>query len=359
MDHVKLVTMESTSGLNSSGTNIYAMASSTVITQPCKPLKLPHSSLFHGVFAWFILALLLCPIHSADALEIKGAVGLGLFNMTGKNHNTTSFDGGKSSLKWPIDVKTAGASLLLSGDNIMEVEIGLIAEPWRDNAAPMKDYDYIDESLYPGKSAHEGVDIYSESTLDSKALILSIRSRVFPFRTRYLSAGVSAGYEYQEFDYRAYDTRQVGFGPWSDQSTVVSGPVSFYTVDYDIFSLGLVARSAIDDVVTITLDASILPIVMTDDEDEHLRRSRVSTSSCDGYGFMSSLSTDFRVSEKWSISTLCGLSRIHTDGHTTQYWYGDDPATLHFNDTGQKISGIDTKIDQNTFRVAIGATYRF
>jgi Omptin family len=351
--------MESTSGLNSSGTNIRAMASSKVITQPCKPSSLNHSSQFYGYYAWFVLAVLLCPIYPADALDFKGKMTLNAFNMSGKNRNTTTFDGGKSSLKWPIDVKTAGASLTVSGDDVMEVEIGLIAEPWRDNTAPMKDYDYIDESNYPDRSPHEGVDIYSESTLDSKALILSIRSRVFPFRTRYLSAGVSAGYEYQEFDYRAYDTRQVGFGPWSDQSIVVSGPVSFYTVDYDIFSLGLVVRSAIEDVVTITLDASILPVVMTDDEDEHLRRSRVSNSSCDGYGYMSSLSTDFRVSEKWSISTLCGLSRIHTDGHTTQYWYGDDPATLHFNDTGQKLAGIDTEIDQDTFRVAIGATYRF
>jgi hypothetical protein len=351
--------MESTSGLNSSGTNIRAMASFAVITQPCKPSELPHSSLFYGFSAWFVLAVLLCPIHSADALDFKGKVTLNAFNMSGKTRNTTSFDGGKSSLKWPIDVKTAGASLLLAGDDIMEVEIGLIAEPWRNNTSPMKDYDYIDESNYPERSTHEGVDIYSESTLNSKALILSIRSRVFPFRTRYLAAGVSAGYEYQEFDYRAYDTRQVGFGSWSDQSIVVSGPVSFYTVDYDIFSLGLVVRSAIEDVVTITLDASILPIVMSSDEDEHLRRSRVSISSCNGSGFMTSLSTDFRVLEKWSISTLCGLSRIHTDGHNRQFWYGDDPATLHFNDTGQKISGIDTKIDQNTFRVAIGATYRF
>jgi hypothetical protein len=352
--------MDSTPDQNSSWIySIRAMVYPDRITHRRSLSGMPQYFTTCRFLVWFILSVLLCGNQSAYAIDIKGALTLNVFNMTGENSYTSSFDGGKSILKWPIDMKTAGINLLLSGDDLVEIEIELMTEPWGQNAAPMKDYDYIDESRYTGRPTHEGVDIYSESTLDSRALIFGVHSRVFPYRTKDLSAGVSVGYEYQEFDYRAYNTHQVGFGSWDDQSSIVTGPVSFYALDYDIYSLGLVVRPVIEDVLTITLDASVLPYVVSNDEDEHLRRSRISISSCKGSGYQTSLSTAFRTSENWFISTQCSLRKIHINGHTSQYWYGDDPATIHYDDTGQTLANIDTKIDQDTFRLAIGATYQF
>jgi hypothetical protein len=294
---------------------------------------------------------------SVHAFNVTGSFTLNAVDITGENSYKTKFDGGQSLLKWPIDIKTVGVGFLLSGGNIVEVELGLIAKPWGLSSGDMRDYDFIDES--PGRPVHDGVDIYSRSTVDSRALIYNIRSRIFPVRTKFLSAGLSAGYEYQEFDYRAYDTSQVGYGTWSDQTSSVSGLVSRYSPEYNIYSLGLALKSSIDDILIITLDASYLPLITTRDEDDHLRRSRLSMSTGRGTGYKTEITTLFKAYKNWYVSSRCGLSRIRTDGHQTQSWYGDDPATPHFNDTGETISGIKVKIDQETFQIALGAMYRF
>lgn len=349
--------MDSVSGRHSSGNRSRGAGATSTGIMKGRTCTCPPSPI-HASFFPFLSILLLWAFPPAHAFDVTGGATLKAFSMTGENSYTTTFASGQSKLKWPIDVKTAGITLTLSADDLLELELGLASDPWGKSSGHMKDYDYIDESRYPGRTAHSGVDIFSQSGLDSRALICSVRSRVLPLRYRYVSVGVSAGYEYQEFDYRAYDTRQVGFGPWIDQTSSASGPVSTYAAEYDIFSVGLVARSSIENVLILTLDASILPAVRVTDEDDHLRRSRLSTSSCSGSGYQTALSTLFKVSKRCFISTECALSRIHTYGDHEQYWYGDDPASS-INDTGQRLTNISAEIDQKTFRASIGAVYRF
>jgi hypothetical protein len=291
----------------------------------------------------------LSAIQKAEAFELSGMLTINAVNMTGENSYKTTFSAGQSLLKWPIDIKSPGINLALSNSNdSFELELGLIAEPWKENSDSMKDYDYLDESQFSGRAAHNGVDIYSESRLDSKALIYRIRSRAFPLRTRFFNAGFSAGYEYQEFDYRAYNTAQVGFGSWTDQTLSVTGPSSTYSVNYNIFSLGIAMKSSIENIMTVTLDASVLPLVTADDEDNHLRRSRLDMSSCRGSGYQLSVSTAFKTFKHWYISTECGLRRIHTSGHQNKFWY----------QTGMTDRN-DVDIDQDTFQADIGVSYRF
>jgi hypothetical protein len=296
---------------------------------------------------------------TAHAFNVSGALTLDAVDMTGENSYKTTFDGGQSLLKWPIDVKTVGVDLLLTKGDTAEVELGLFTKPWGMSEGVMQDSDFIDESHYSGRSSHDGVDIYSESKVNSRALVFNARSRIFPLHMKYLSAGFSAGYDYQEFDYRAYNTRQVGYGTWSDQTNSVSGIVSLYSEQYDIYSLGLALKSSIDDVIIITLDAAALPWVTVSDEDNHLRRSRISMSTCRGSGYKTDFTILFKAYKNFYISSHCALSRMRTDGHQTQFWYGDDPATPHFNDAGDTLSGIKIRIDQQTFQTGIGATYRF
>ena len=292
---------------------------------------------------------------SVHAFDYHGTVSLEAVDMTGKNSNLTTFDGGRSKLEWPIDARTIGIRLGLSAHDIFEAEFNIAATPWMSDHNPMKDFDYLDEK--GAQTHHNGVDIYSENDLDSKVLTVALHSRIFPVRTRFISAGFTAGYRFEEFDYRAYDTRQIGYGPWQNQSGTLSGPTSIYTLNYNIFSIGLALKSRVEDTLIITLEASALPFVYAKDEDEHLRRNRVSYTSTSGSGYQTSFSSLFKITGNWFISSRYSYTRIATDGHMDQYWYGDDPATAG-NDTGSGIS-IDAKIKQKISIAGIGVTRFF
>ena len=292
---------------------------------------------------------------SVHAFDYHSTVSLEAVDMTGKNSNLSTFDGGRSRLEWPIDAKTIGIRLGLWAHDIFEAEFNIAATPWMPKHDPMKDFDYLEEK--GAQTHHNGVDIYSENDLDSKVLAIALHSRIFPLRTRFISAGFTAGYQFEEFDYRAYDTRQIGYGPWQNQSGTLSGPTSIYTVNYNIFSIGLALKSRVEDTLIITLEASALPFVYAKDEDEHLRRNRVSYTSTSGSGYQTSFSSLFKITGNWFISSRYSYTRIATDGHMDQYWYGDDPATAG-NDTGSGIS-IDAKIKQKISIAGIGVTRFF
>lgn len=307
------------------------------------------------LFSIIFMVVSLCP--DVYALNLSGMVSLEAVDMTGQNSYVQRFDSGQSTLKWPIDVKALGFRLGLAQDNLCEAELGIIAGPWESTSTPMKDYDYINESLYD-KPPHNGVDIYSESKLDSKVLVLDMNTRVFPLRNRFFSAGLTAGYRYEKYDYKAYDVHQIGYGPWQNQTSTTNGLVSLYTVDYDIFSVGLAIRTAIEDTFILTAEACSLPLVYANDEDNHLKRYRRSTSSTSGSGYQASLSGLYKIHQNWFISSGCTYSTITTHGHQNQYWYGDDPATTN-NDTGTSINGLPLKIEQTNIRFSLGASRRF
>jgi len=296
---------------------------------------------------------------NAAALELSGGLSLDAVSMSGENSYKTSFDGGHSLLKWPIDVKTVGVQFVAAADRTFEVELGLFTKPWNYSNGKMKDYDYLDESKYINRAPHDGVDIYSASKVDSRAMIFQGRGRIFPLQRKLFSAGFSAGYEYQEFDYHAYDTSQYGYGPWSDRTGSATGLVSQYFLQYAIYSLGLTFRSNIDDVFIFTLDASYLPYVTASDEDDHLRRSRTSLSDTRGNGYQAEIKGLFKVYKNLYLSSRVNVRTIHTNGHQDQYWYGDDPNTPNFDDTGSSFRGLGVDIDQQSLLVTIGGQYRF
>ncbi|MGC9325792.1 MAG: omptin family outer membrane protease [Desulfomonilia bacterium] len=314
-----------------------------------------HSMCILG-FAFFFLGMISPPVSASD---ISHQVGIHALTITGETVYETTYQEGVSRLEWPIDVTTGALTYGISWKDSIEAGLQISACPWRTISQCMEDYDWIDESSYSGRPVHDELDIYSKSSLDSKVMLFGAHARYFFLSNTFCAFGLNVGYQFQEYDYRAYDTLQEGYGPWQDQTSSVSGPVATYTVKYELWNLGVSLRAHLDDVITVTLDTAVVPDVKARDEDTHLRRSRVTASSCSGYGNQTSLSTVFHCPRGWDVNTVCSLACLRTRGWHSQYWYGDDPASGRFDDTGQSLTGIRAEIDQHTFSVSIGASYRF
>ncbi len=291
-------------------------------------------------------------LPAAAAADFTQSAFLQFTTLWGETSNETTFQGGVSRLDWPMDMQLASVGYSASYRGIIELDLALHASPWMQGGSPMKDFDWLDEARYPGRQAHGGVDVYSESDLDSKALAFDSALRIYPLSASFASAGFLVGYHYQEMDFRAYDTHQVGYGSWQDQTISTTGPTSTYNVKYDFYEIGLTGRLHAGSVLKVTADASVIPYAEVSDEDNHLRRLRTSRTECSGYGGKLSLSMRFALSKKWYVSSSCSRVHISADGHQRQYWYGNDPAT-GFDDTGQAVSGIDAEIIQDSFSAGI------
>lgn len=275
--------------------------------------------------------------------------------MWGETSNHTCFREGASRLEWPMDMQLIGTAYMINFFDAVELEVGMQAAPWISNGKPMQDYDWIDESLSrsPRRADHEGLDIYSMSIVDSKAFSYDATMRGFPLSVQFASLGFFLSYRNQEMDFNAFDTNQIGFGSWQDQTARAYGPTSTYTVEYDTYLIGLAWRVHAADFLKMTVDTAYIPYAKAVDEDNHIRRLRLSQTKCTGTGGMLSLSMQFSLSKKWYVSSSCSKLHIATDGHQKQSWYGNDPASVGFDDTGQVLSGIDAEIDQDSFHAGI------
>lgn len=302
----------------------------------------------------FIMAILgiFIIIPAAAAADLEQSARLQLTGLWGETSVETTFRDGRSRLVWPMDVQLAGVAYTAGYRDIVELEVSLHACPWIRSGAPMKDYDWLDESYSPGLPPHGGTDIYSESKVDSKAFMFDSILRVYPLSVSSASAGLFAAYHNGQADFRAYDTNQIGFGPWQGYTNTSSGPTCTYNLKSALFQIGLTGRLHAGNVLKITIDASVIPYAEFSDEDNHIRRSRVSRAECSGYGGMLSISTQFALGGKWYLYSSCSKAHVSADGHQNQYWYGNDPASPG-NETGHTESGINTEITQDSFRAGI------
>ncbi len=303
------------------------------------------------------LALQAAP--SADAkpapvsTPFSHSLSLTYSDVSGTSSVTTRFNSGRSRLDWPMDFGLVGGTYRARYREIAEWGISLQACPWTRSAQPMKDIDMFDESRFNGGiPVHDGIDIYSESTTDVKAFLVDLDLRVFALSSRYASMGLLLAYQAQEMDYKTYDTQQVGYGPWDDNTFNLLGPTSTYTVNYDIYTVGLTWRLKAGSRASLTVDTAFIPRATTTDEDNHLRRLRSSEIDCKGNGTRLSLNAKLALNRNWFVSSSCSRIRISGDGTQKQHWYGDDPGTM-INDTGRTISGIDAEIKQDSFHIGL------
>lgn len=300
--------------------------------------------------------LLSTPVSSpAAASDVRCTLGIDLINITGHTTNRTTFDGGESALRWPIDMALPRmrAGIVLCDD--MEGVATIAARPWMSGDGVMKDYDYLDEGA--SMPLHTGLDVYSETPVDSKGQIISFDMGYFPLHSTFVKAGLVTGYRREEYDYRGYNSRQMGFGPWNSYTARIHGPSTIYSVDYDVWYLGVAVSAGVPSTFSLDVTASAIPLAQGSDEDEHLRRNRVTFTDTKGHGYLTTFTGTFAVYRGWKITSSFSYQRISTHGHQDQYWYGDDPLTSGADDTGYGLKGLRARLEQEHKTVSIGWTY--
>jgi outer membrane protease len=314
-------------------------------------------SLRTGIIA---LGMLLFQIPASSAADLSHLVMFEVSSMSGDTTYEITPPDGISRLSWPMDMRLAGGRYCATYRDTFQVELSAQVSPWIESSRFMEDWDWINESGSPDWRPYDELDIHSRSSLDAKAFMLGADFRALPLAVLpFASLGLQGGFHYQEADFRAYDTRQTGYGSWNHYTASVAGPVSTYAVTYQFVHLGAALQARADDRLRLTLEASFIPYARAEDEDNHIRRMRVSVSEATGTGTMLRMSVQYFFTDAWFASTSCSKLRIRTSGDQDQYWYGDDPFSSGFDDTGSSVRGIDVDIEQDTFHLGIALGRRF
>lgn len=301
-----------------------------------------------------------------ENIHLSGGIVSG--NIEGDTAYRIDFPSGTSQLEFPLDSTLFGFEFGINYKSLKEknydkskFNIRLLTAP-RNNAGKMKDSDWLTDATDISEvgSAHPGLDIYSESTAKLSALIMDINYIYNIFSTKKITFGLSTGYLYERFEYSIYDLEQVGFGPYAAGYTGnVAGKVLDYEVNYYIPYVGLDTNILLDERFLLSLQWDYSGLARASDRDDHILRNKIAEGNCNGNASIISLNAVWQVQPKWDIQLAYTYINIKTKGKQSQFWYGDDPASPGYDDTGDSVKGIDDKISSSQKVISVTVRYRF
>lgn len=103
----------------------------------------------------------------------------------------------------------------------------------------------------------------------------------------------------------------------------------------------------------------VSPLVHAKDEDDHILRKKKINSKTWGTYWAPGIGTVYQLSQKTYLTANATIAYMHTSGEMVQRYYGDDPGTLDFVETGMEFGGIETKITSLLAAFTLGLSYRF
>jgi outer membrane protease len=189
-------------------------------------------------------------------------------------------------------------------------------------AGTMRDSDWIDGPAETSEvgSRHDGLDIFSTSRASLTALVLDLRASREISLTPSLRIAPLAGVLYQRFAYTVRDLAQVGYGPWYRATASVPGDVATYDVSYVVFYAG--ARGAVSaGPFTAALDLWVSPFAFAHDEDDHLLRSKRSSTDATGLAAQARTEARLALGARDALSLEGAVVVISTTGTQTQLFY--------------------------------------
>jgi Omptin family len=264
-----------------------------------------------------------------------------------------------SQLKFPLKAALAGVRMgfrrELSGGNELKLSLS-----WMKNigngVGKVEDSDWMSNDLDIANvgASHPGLDIYSESDMRLKADVYDVRGVLGFGLGEHFRIGPMLGYKHQSIRYEVSNVDQVGYGPYAAAYTVsVAGLAGTYKVEYDMpyagFS-GEFSRALTSGEFTATAQVGIA-YVSAKDRDDHILRSKLSTTSADGSASLVDFSAVWTFPGHWSVGLNGEVLDSTTLGTQHQYYYGGPYA-------GQSYS-IDNKITSTQWTSIVSLGYSF
>jgi hypothetical protein len=260
-----------------------------------------------------------------------------------------------SKLEFPLDTTAAGIEArwdILRRER-REWTVSLAAHINLSNPrAPMADSDYDDYAGYP-----PWMWSYTESDIAMSSLFASVSAG-----RRLISSGAfelfaEAGYRFQYIDQEAlnYSGWQVA---WNDVSLewevyLVAYPETAlkYTIIYHLASLGFLSDTRLTGRLHLAANASLLAVIASD-RDDHILRTKLSTATGAGIGYLGGVRLSYRFREPDSspyIALSAELLGLRVSTTQTQSWYadtdGEPPAGTTYTGIPHIITSRQSRIE--------------
>jgi outer membrane protease len=305
---------------------------------------------------WLALPLLISP-GSLQALP-RPAVSLSLGQHYGHTTYHISFrqieDGAvytlESELEFPLGFWMGGLEISMGKEGNHRGRwslVGAIRRNVSDPQNPMKDSDWI--PIPP--NIPRWLYSYTESRAEPRAWHIETEAGYCLLEGEAMILTALAGYRYHRVSYGIF-----GLQGWQNDG---SGRQEYgldpglnvldYRVSYHLPVMGFEARVRASNRMAVDVAARFSPYAYAEDLDDHLLRFKRSEATATGVAYFADLAVRADLpawTERYRpfVRIRMGWSRIETDGHQTQRWYGDDPASPDFDDTGSSVAGIDDEI---------------
>lgn len=273
---------------------------------------------------WLVCLFFLVFTTLAHAAEVKTSLGPQFGYISGHTtYHISSYSGTsgvESELEFPLRA-VLGGLVLTASDGQTDLEVGFLTNI-TSGSGKLKDSDWLtsDLDIQETGQAHPGKDIYSESRIDLRAVVLE-----GAVKTTYSLNGIDVlptlGMVYQFFDFDAYDTEQVGYGPYASVYTVsVSGRTIEYSIGYFFFYLGPEVEGQWQQ-LTLSAGVFFCPYVYASDRDDHLLRYKLSEAETDGTGYVARLSVSWQPQRGPRVSLQGRYLSLNTSGTQRQTFY--------------------------------------
>ncbi|MEA1979812.1 MAG: omptin family outer membrane protease, partial [candidate division Zixibacteria bacterium] len=192
---------------------------------------------------------------------------------------------------------------------------------------------------------------YTESNAELSGLNLKVEAGRDMFKLYGMNIGMIIGVKYQnlKFDINDFSGWQKPFDDINfvyTDSIFVSAyiPALTYDIIYTTPYVGFISHNKLNRNISLNLKAALQSVIVKD-EDNHLLRKKISTSSGSGIGFLGGIDLKFKLQKSNSdiqpfIKLTGDINIMKVETNQTQTWYGDDPATPDIDDTGEVIDSV-------------------
>jgi outer membrane protease len=267
-------------------------------------------------------------------------------------------EGVESELEFPLRAVMAGVELSYKPHNTEGLRLtGRYLTNMTDGSGKMKDSDWLTNyyDILKVGSPHPGLDIYSESDIDLQAYMLDLKAAIDLHEENKFTFGVLGGLRLQRFQFEAFNTNQMGFGPYAPVFTgFIPGKTIDYRVMYVILYGGVTAGLRIHDALRADASLAFSPLTFAKDQDDHVLRDKLSKAETYGYAALAEFGLTWTIESTVEMRASGEYIAIRTKGDQTQTWYGPADGVP----VGTTYTGIDDKITSDQFTALLTLTFR-